>query len=165
MATMRTMVVESARRWIGTPYHHQASVQGVGCDCLGLVRGVWRDVYGMDTETPPPYSKDWGEATGVETMLLAAARHLRAVPVREMAVGDVLIFRLKRTTIAKHSGILSCVEDGRLRMVHSTEGVGVVEVHLNDWWKRRIAGVFRFPDIVVDDQVVVMAMTATTVTV
>ena len=29
-------------RWIGTPYRHQASLKGVGCDCLGLVRGVWR---------------------------------------------------------------------------------------------------------------------------
>ena len=31
-----------ARRWIGTPYQHQASVLGAGCDCLGVLRGVWR---------------------------------------------------------------------------------------------------------------------------
>ncbi len=35
-------VVAIARDWIGTPYVHQASAQGAGCDCLGLLRGVWR---------------------------------------------------------------------------------------------------------------------------
>ena len=38
-----TRIVDLARGWIGTPYLHQASCRGIGCDCLGLVRGVWRD--------------------------------------------------------------------------------------------------------------------------
>ena len=38
----RAAIVAEARAWIGTRYCHQASVKGVGCDCLGLVRGVWR---------------------------------------------------------------------------------------------------------------------------
>ena len=33
-------VIAAARGWIGTPYLHQASLKGVGTDCLGLVRGV-----------------------------------------------------------------------------------------------------------------------------
>ena len=33
-------IVRAARGWIGTPYVHQASVRGAGCDCLGLLRGV-----------------------------------------------------------------------------------------------------------------------------
>ena len=44
-----------ARGWIGTPYRHQASLKGVGCDCLGLVRGVWREVMGEEPEAPPAY--------------------------------------------------------------------------------------------------------------
>ena len=35
-------VMRSARSWLGTPYRHQGARKGVGCDCLGLVRGVWR---------------------------------------------------------------------------------------------------------------------------
>jgi len=35
-------VVAAARAWLGTPYRHRASVRGAGCDCLGLLRGVWR---------------------------------------------------------------------------------------------------------------------------
>lgn len=48
-------VVAEAMDWIGTPYRHQASRKGVGCDCLGLVRGVWRALYGREPEAPGPY--------------------------------------------------------------------------------------------------------------
>ena len=43
-ATTARRVLEAATGWIGTPYRHQASQKGVGCDCLGLVRGVWREL-------------------------------------------------------------------------------------------------------------------------
>ncbi len=36
-------IVAAARGWIGTPYLHQASLKGVGCDCLGLLRGLYRE--------------------------------------------------------------------------------------------------------------------------
>ena len=44
----RDAIVVAARRYVGTPYHHQAALAGAGCDCLGLIRGVWRDLYGAD---------------------------------------------------------------------------------------------------------------------
>jgi cell wall-associated NlpC family hydrolase len=37
----RPDIVEEARSWLGTPYHHQAALKGVGCDCIGLLRGVY----------------------------------------------------------------------------------------------------------------------------
>ena len=55
-------VVAAARAWLGTPYHDQQSVRGVGCDCLGLARGVWRELVGPEPFPIPPYSRDWGEA-------------------------------------------------------------------------------------------------------
>ena len=50
--TAAERIVAEASTWLGTPYRHQGSRKGVGCDCLGLVRGVWREVYGTDAETP-----------------------------------------------------------------------------------------------------------------
>src|SRR5690242_12458263 len=50
----RTRIIAEARAFIGTPYRHQASLKGVGCDCLGLVRGVWRAVYGDEPEQRRP---------------------------------------------------------------------------------------------------------------
>lgn len=136
-------VVHAARRWIGTPYHHQASLRGFGADCLGLVRGVHRDIYGDEPERPPAYSADWAETGGHETMLSAAQRHLMAVEASAAAAGDVVIFRLRPGCVAKHAAILTA----RDSMVHAVEGSGVVEVPLGRWWRRRIAGAFSFPGI------------------
>jgi NlpC/P60 family putative phage cell wall peptidase len=134
-------VVASARGWIGTPYLHQASLKTVGCDCLGLVRGVWRDCKGEEPEPPPAYSPDWAEAGGLETLADAAHRHLQAVGVDDVKAGDVMLFRWKPHLPAKHAGIAT----GKTSMIHAQEGVGVVEVALSKWWQRRLAFVFRFP--------------------
>lgn len=134
-------VVRAARRWIGTPYHHQASRVGVGADCLGLVRGVWRDLYGEDAERPPGYSRDWGEANGVETLLDAAARHLVRREDREPQIGDVLIFRMRPGAVAKHAAVMATADT----MVHAMEHGCAAEVPINAWWRRRLAAWFAFP--------------------
>lgn len=139
---MSGRVVAAARTWIGTPYHHQASVKGAGADCLGLVRGVYREVMGREPEAAPAYSRDWGETDGVETLLDAAGRHLVAVPLRDIAPGDVIVFRLRPRTVAKHAAILATAET----MIHAMEGTAASEVAFSAWWRRRLAGAFRFAD-------------------
>lgn len=134
-------VVAAARAWIGTPYHHQASVKGVGADCLGLIRGVWRDVYGDDAEAPPGYSRDWGEVSGTETLLEAAARHLQPRCQDPPMPGDVLVFRMRSASIAKHAAILATPES----MVHAMEDRLAAEIPFSAWWRRRLAAVFSFP--------------------
>ena len=57
----RAALLTEARRWIGTPYRHQASTMGSGADCLGLIRGVWRNLFGKEPEQIPPYTADWSE--------------------------------------------------------------------------------------------------------
>lgn len=137
----REAIVAAARAWIGTPYHHQASLKGVGADCLGLVRGVWRDVYGVEAERPPGYSRDWGEASGIETLLAAAMRHLIPKHKSERAPGDVLVFRMRPDAIAKHAAVLTTTTT----MVHAMEDRIAAEVSLSAWWQRRLAAVFSFP--------------------
>ena len=140
MRTDGERIVAIARSWLGTPYHHQASLKGVGCDCLGLVRGIYRELYGREAETPPPYSADWAESLGRETMLEAAARHLCPISPAQMRPGDVLIFRLRPGAIAKHAAIMASATT----MIHAIEGAPVSEVSLGPWWRRHIAGIFRF---------------------
>jgi NlpC/P60 family putative phage cell wall peptidase len=141
----RTVIVDFARSWRGTPYHHQASMRGVGTDCLGLVRGVWRDLYGSEAEAPPPYSPDWAEASGEETLLEAATRHLlRLDDPRAAKPGDVLLFRWRAITPSKHVGILVDANS----VIHATAGLPVAEFELTPWWRRRIAAAFAFPGVV-----------------
>jgi NlpC/P60 family putative phage cell wall peptidase len=135
-------VVAKARAWIGTPYRHQGAVKGVGCDCLGLVRGLWRELYGHDAETPGAYGIDWAERSGEERLFDAACRHLGPpLMVSGMQPGDLLLFRWRAGTAAKHLGIVA--SSGRF--IHAYEPAGVIESALVPGWRRRIAHVFRFP--------------------
>lgn len=136
-------VVEIARTWIGTPYRHQASVRGAGTDCLGLLRGVWRALYGAEPEVVPPYSQDWAEPQGDEVLLRAALRYLQPQS-RAMAAGDVLLFRMRDGAIAKHVGICSCAGKAAT-FIHAYSGHAVTESPLSRPWQRRIAARFRFP--------------------
>lgn len=136
-------IVAAARAWIGTPYRHQASRRGVGCDCLGLVRGLWREFYGCEPEDMPAYRPDWAERGGHDLLSEAARRHFGPpVAAGEMRPGDLLLFRWRPDMPAKHAGILS----GADRFIHAYEQAAVIESALVPSWRRRIAGVFRFPE-------------------
>lgn len=143
MNAMRERIVAEARAWIGTPYAHQASLRGAGADCLGLVRGVWREVVGDEPERTPSYTPDWAEALGEETLLAAARRHLREVAIGDTRDGDVLLFRMALGAPAKHAAIVS----GPERIVHAYWGRAVCETRLVPWWRRRIAAAFSFPGV------------------
>ncbi len=139
-------ILHVARRWIGTPYRHQASVRGAGCDCLGLVRGIWRELYGVEPEPVPAYSPDWGEPQGREILWAAARQHLASRMAGEPEeTGDLLLFRMRAGGVAKHLGIAG-EGPGGPTFVHSMSGRGVVESALSFPWRRRIAARFVFPD-------------------
>ena len=138
----RAAIVAAARTWVGTPYRHQASLRLVGCDCLGLVRGVWRELFGAEPELAPPYSPDWAEACGRETLLEAAERHF--VRCEAIGAGTLLVFRWKAGTPAKHVGIAV----GSERFVHAYDSVGrAVEGALAPMWRRRLVATFDFPGV------------------
>ena len=136
-----TKVINTARSWLGTPYHDQASLRGVGCDCLGLARGVWREVVGDEPFPIPPYSRDWGE-TGPREVLADGAREMMPeVPVQSAGPGALILFRMMPRAIAKHVGILT----GPDTFLHAYERLGVIEEPLTPAWRRRIAFAFLFP--------------------
>lgn len=141
MSVSRAAIIAEARAWLGTPYRHQASTRGAGCDCLGLVRGVWRAVCGAEPEAPPPYTPDWAECAGRETLRDAAARHLVSVQIAFAAPGDVLLFRMRSDAPMKHAAILSTPD----RIIHAYWGRAVVENRLAPFWRARLAAAFSFP--------------------
>jgi NlpC/P60 family putative phage cell wall peptidase len=135
-------IVAEALQWVGTPYRHQGSRKGVGCDCLGLVRGVWRAVYGEEPEAPGPYAADWAEASREDRLLAAARRHCVEKDGNGIAAGDLLLFRWRPNVPAKHAGILVAAD----RFIHAYQGHSVLVSALVPHWRRRIAGVFTFPE-------------------
>ena len=144
MIVTRSAIVAEARAWIGTPYRHQASLKGVGCDCLGLVRGVWRALRGAEPEPVPPYSPDWAEAARQDALAEAARRHFIEIAPAQFGAGDVLLFRWRASLPAKHAAIVTASD----RMVHAHDGAAVTEVVIAPWWRRRLAFAFRFPGVI-----------------
>lgn len=140
-----SVVVQAARGWIGTPYLHQCSTRGAGCDCLGLLRGVWREVIGAEPEAIPAYTQDWSEPQGEERLWRAALRHLTPKPLAEEAPGDVLLFRMRDGAVAKHLGVQARTGQ-EASFVHAFSGHGVVESALTPPWERRIVARFAFPE-------------------
>jgi len=137
---MAADIVSLARGWIGTPYRHQASLKGVGCDCLGLLRGIWRELHGAEVEDIPPYAPDWAEG-GAEHLRDGLARHLSPVARGAMAPGDVLLFRMGQGP-ARHCGILA-ERDGAPSLIHARQNRAVREEPFTAFWQSRLAYIFR----------------------
>ncbi|WP_319410599.1 peptidase P60 [uncultured Cohaesibacter sp.] len=136
------MIISEALGWIGTPYKHQACCKGVGCDCLGLIRGVYR-AFWPEPEQPPSYNPDWADANGQENLVDAAMRHLLPVDLNDRKPANILLFRYKRSFPAKHAGIL--IDDARF--LHAQAGGTVSLVFLSPWWLRHLSHVFAFPSL------------------
>lgn len=133
-------VVAAAREWLGTPYRHRASTLGAGCDCLGLLRGVWRTLYGNEPVAVPAYRASPRDPQFSGVLRLAAERFL--VPVEgPPEAGQVVLFQLSGMPEAKHCGILVAAD----RFIHAQERLGVVEANLTPGWAKRVSGRFTFP--------------------
>ena len=134
-------VVTTARRWLGTPYRHLSAKRGAGCDCLGLICGVWRELGGETIELPA-YRADWRDTRHSDELLDLAERRLIRSSGRPQA-GQVLVFEIGRASVPRHCGI--AVDEQSF--IHAQEGRGVVRTHLSSGWRKRIAATFDFPDL------------------
>ena len=137
----RSEIVKCARSWKGTPYKHQSSLKGVGADCLGVVRGVWKEIFGEEPEQPSPYTPGWDDFSKDDILLKKAFEHL--VPVDNYRSGDVLVFRMAIGAAAKHMAIATT--DGM--MVHAINGSVCSEVFINEIYSRRLVKSFSFPGV------------------
>lgn len=137
----RADVVDAARAWLGTPYRHRAATVGAGCDCLGLLRGVWRSVTGDEPEALPNYARDWRRVQA-DALEGACGRWLVRADGDAQA-GQVVLFGIGHDGHARHCGIMVSAT----RFIHAQERIGVVEANMGKAWERRIAGLFDFPGV------------------
>ncbi len=119
VARLRRAVVEEARGWIGTPFHHEARVKGAGVDCLMMLAEVYERAGVVGPIAVPYYPADWHMHRDVERYmegLLGYARPIEGPPLP----GDIALFRFGRTY--SHGAIV--VEWPRL--IHAYWAIGVV---------------------------------------
>ncbi|MEL6588260.1 MAG: NlpC/P60 family protein [Pseudomonadota bacterium] len=116
-----TRALHVARGWIGTPYVLLAALRGVGCDCVGLIRGVRGELLGQPPVHVPPWQRDWADAPN-RILVSAALRWMDRVPPDAALPGHMVVLRTQGREA--HCGILE--EDDRI--IHAVEGVGVARV-------------------------------------
>jgi cell wall-associated NlpC family hydrolase len=135
----RAQVVECAREYLGTRWHHQGRVKGVGVDCAGLLICVARELGLADVHvhnySPHPDG----------TLEMVCAEHMQQINPREALPGDVLAFTF--VNLPQHLGIVAS-QAGVLTIIHSyAEAKKVVENSIDPVWRPLIRGAYRIPGV------------------
>ena len=85
------LIVAEARTWLGTRFHHQGRVKGVGVDCAGLIVCVAQAVGVYITDC-----SDYTRIPDGELLKQLCDQQLISIAHHDIAVGDVLLFRIER---------------------------------------------------------------------
>ncbi|RDV06438.1 hypothetical protein DXH95_03150 [Sphingorhabdus pulchriflava] len=99
-------VVDAAMAWVGTPFHAQASVRGVGCDCKGLIAGVARDLNRVEAESWAAQLADYDIGRVPVGQLRLGLQELFDAVEGEAQAGDILLLRIgaRLQHLAIHAG-------------------------------------------------------------
>lgn len=123
-------IISAARGWIDTPFHHQARLKKVGCDCVGLLVGVAHEL-GLQIEDRPGYAKqpDGSLQPELDSQLDRVTGDWQA--------GDVLLMQFAH--YPSHVGFYT-----GSGVIHAYQPLKKVTEHsLNNSWLRRIVAVYR----------------------
>lgn len=142
MTITRTDVVQAARGWLGTPYHHQARLQGVGVDCVGLVIGVARELGLVDPSFDvPAYPRS---PDGASLMALADL-HMQRIDV-PLQSGQVIVVAFDANP--QHLGIVGDYRHGGHSIIHAAARPGrVIETRLMFSSAMRFVAAFDMPGV------------------
>lgn len=150
--TTRAAVVTEARTWIGTRFHHQAALKGVGCDCVGLVMGVGiaLGLLPADFATRPEFEPFRGYSrVPAGDALLEHAFSLFTIPLQRgeaAGPGDVLLFRFQGDPC--HVAILGDYPGGGLSLIHAYAPLRrVIETRMDATWEARVTASYRLPGV------------------
>jgi cell wall-associated NlpC family hydrolase len=93
----RAEIVRAAKSWIGTPYHHQAALKGVGADCAMFPIAVYKECGVLpESYQPPEYSTQWHLHRSDELYLAEIAKCCTEKNETPQPA-DFVVFRFGRT--------------------------------------------------------------------
>lgn len=127
----KDLLVEKAREWIGTPWHHNQCSKNHGVDCVNFLAGVARDC-GIEIKEIENYYRVPKFKNELIDKLLDYCNP-KLIGINQ---GDILIFEFNG--IASHVAIAS--ERGNdIYMIHASLAYKKVIEHIyDDYWKNRL---------------------------
>lgn len=144
----RYAVVTEARTWLGTPFHHQARLKGVGVDCVGLVIGVARS---LGLVAPDFDVQPYARLPDGHSLMALATQHLQRLDVPAKAptlqAGDVVVVSFDADP--QHFGVLGDYRHGGLSLIHAHSISGrVIETRLMFSPTMKFVAAFALPGVV-----------------
>jgi NlpC/P60 family putative phage cell wall peptidase len=138
----RADVVTEARTWLGTPFLHQGFHRSIGCDCIGLIKGLSMALQLTDFDPDSPEAKlfnGYRRSPDPTRMRAGIGRWLRPIKPAEAMLADVLYMAWNAEP--QHVALVTDIG-----IIHSFSFAGkVVEHRMDRQWTDRIRDAWRFP--------------------
>jgi cell wall-associated NlpC family hydrolase len=132
-------LVDFARSCIGTPYHHQGRLPGVGLDCVGLVLVAAKKAGAVD---PSFDVAGYARLPDGHSLMRHLRERLREVGQKEMKPGDVVCVAFAKQP--QHVGVVGDYRHGGLSLIHADGSRGkVIETRLMFTERMRFVAAFR----------------------
>lgn len=128
-------LIDEARKWLGTPFHHQGRVRA-GVDCAGVIVKPAQAI-NLEIIDKPGYSR-----TPSGVLQSEIAKQLVRVKIADMQPGDVLLMSwIEPQHVALVTGL------NPLTILHSfAQAKKVVEHQVDDNMVTNITAVYRFKE-------------------
>jgi cell wall-associated NlpC family hydrolase len=115
----RADVVNTARSWLRTPYHHKARIKGAGVDCGQILIAVFSEASLIEDFDPGEYPQDWMLHRSEEKYLQTVERYAQKKSFTPMP-GDIALFQFGR-----------CISHGAIvtewpHVIHAYKPAGMV---------------------------------------
>ncbi len=92
MIEERQRVIEEARTWLGTPYHTNAALRGIGVDCIRFIQRCYVESGVVPDFEIPLYPAQWALHQKSELLLEGLLRYSHEVGAPGPA--DVAVFQI-----------------------------------------------------------------------
>lgn len=90
----RERIVEIAKTWLGTRYHHMGRIKGSGADCLTFIAMVYQEASLIEDINIPFYHGDWMLHRSEEKYLEGLLQYSKEV--KKPKKGDIALWKFGR---------------------------------------------------------------------
>ena len=134
-------ISDTAKTYVGTPFHHLGRMKNVGIDCIGIILGVAEEL--SIPLTIHSEFRRYGRSSRQRPLLDYMDEQFIGINKREVGSIAVSWFDHK-TKEPSHLGIVTGIG-----MVHTNGHLGIaIEEHWSPMWAMRIVGFFRYPGVI-----------------
>lgn len=141
----REDIIKIAKTWIGTKFHYTGRVKRNnlnlgGVDCIGLIIKVGEEIgYCVNGKNIINYDyTNYSRYPNNGEMKLFLDKYFKKVSFDNVLIGDVIYINFSNKL--EHAAIISDIG-----MIHCYAEAGkVVEHGINNYWKEKIVGYYRF---------------------